>query len=239
MRLSAVIVLSPVVLGSCKEGGGGGSGTGTGTTETGTTEAGTGTTSGATTTGTGSTGAPTSSGGATDSGGETTGVVTASSSAGTASSSGASDATTTATTGEGSTGSSTTGGGSALMLGMGDAVIFANCMPIVPPDPVHATWTLFLDNSGGVAPANVAIKGVSMVFDPDGVMDAHAISVTPTQFGPIAPGEVLMAMLTKEVVPGGLPGCSHCGEKVRFDFEWEVDGGPISGSYEDTLECAF
>lgn len=237
-RLGSLVLPLALTLAACNGGGGqttNETGTESGTTassssSTGGSEGTSAGTSGGTQSGSGgSSGAPTTEGPTTGGPGPDT----------TSGGPGGTDTTVGGTT-EGSSGSGTsTGGGSALMFTLIDPQIYSDCMPIVAPDPVHAQWTVNADNTAGVSPASVTITKASIIFDPDGAQDTHTITVAPTEFGPIPAGVAQMFMLQKKDTPGGLPGCSHCGETVRFVFEWTIDGAPLGGQFDEVMQCAF
>ncbi len=240
LRLGSLLFPLALTLAACKGGGGqttSETGTESGTSSSSTASGSEGTTA-ASSSGTqsgsgGSSGAPTTEGPTTGGPGPDT---TSGGPSGTSESGGSSS---TGTTGGSSGTGSSTGGGSALMFSLIDPQIYSDCMPIVAPDPVHAQWTVVADNTAGVAPASVTITKASIIFDPDGAQDTHAITVAPTMFGPIPAGVSQMFMLQKKDTPGGLPGCSHCGEMVRFVFEWTIDGAPLGGQFDEVMQCAF
>ena len=203
----------------------------------------TGSTSAASTEGSSSGGTPgttTSADGSTgSSGGETTAASSGETTAG--STAGETEGETTAATSEGSSseGGSTDGGMASIDAAMSGLMIFQDCMPIVPPDPVGASFTLELTNTGDV-PASATV--VSATFINAGGMAVGTIDVSPNAFGPIAVGGNSMTVVTK--VPNSLTppnGCGvvQCFQGYSLELELDVDGSPVLVSDTANVDCVF
>lgn len=206
--------------------------------------------------GSSSTGSPvTTSGPTTTRGPEptgTTGVTTGSSTsttetpADTTATAGETTAATTATDGStGSTsasstsGSTTEGGMGALELAISSLQVFQDCMPIVAPDPVNATFQLALTNTGDAA-ASATVS--SAAFLDAGGAQAATLEITPAAFGPIAPGDSMLTMAGK--VPNSLVpanGCEtlQCGQSYTLELVLDVDGVEVIAADAAVVGCVF
>lgn len=215
---------------------------------------------GSSTTGTpGTTGGPSSTGpestgssGGSGSGSATTdeGTVTAADTTATSVDGTATAGETTAVTTDGSSTGSTTGDastdGSTTEVGMGslDASmsslqIFQDCMPIVPFDPVGASFTLELTNSGD-GPASATVTSATF-FDAGG-MQAATIDVMPAAFGPIDGGDSSTFAVNK-VANSMMPanGCEtlQCNQSYTLELVLDVDGVEVTASDTAQVGCVF
>jgi hypothetical protein len=244
MRLGSFLVSMMVVLPSaaCGDDGGGAETGGSGTTGSpGTTEGSTGPEL------TGSSGGSASGSGTMDDGTATAADTTATSAdgtstagettAGTDGSSGSTtgDATTSSTT-EGST---TEGGMGSLDAAISNLQIYQDCMPIVPFDPVDASFTLELTNPGD-GPASATVT--SATFLDVGGMLAATIDVVPDAFGPIDGGDSVMTIVSK-VADSMMPanGCEtlQCGGSYTLELVLDVDGVEVIASDTTQVGCVF
>lgn len=234
MRLAGLLVSLMAFVPACGDDGGGEGTAGTSSTSAGSTSGGATGSTGGSAEGT-ATAADT-----TAATGETTTDAT-SSTGSTTSGTGTTDATTTsdATTSDATTDASTTGGMGMLDVQMSGLQIFEDCMPIVPPDPVGASFSLELDNIGDVS-ASATVTAAAF-FDAGG-MQVATIDVMPAAFGPIPVGAVDLAMVSK--VPGSLmpaAGCEvlACNQSYTLELRLDVDGMEVLASDMATVDCVF
>jgi len=120
-----------------------------------------------------------------------------------------------------------------------DAQAWANCMPIVPADPLRFFIELTYDNSGGSTEANAMITDATLTFDdPDG-------STTSIEFDPatatIPAGESATETHSKTTSAPIVPSCSICsGERMMtYDVTVEVDGVPFDLNGTIPFGCTF
>lgn len=142
------------------------------------------------------------------------------------------DATTGDTTGD------TTGGSSPLVIAVVDAYLFANCRPVVDPDPVQGSWYVEFDNTGNPNDTSAVVTAASLSLadaDPPAI---EPIMVAPVESGPIAAGDYVSVKVGK--LPGAMhSACGHCDEFYKLVLEYD-EGGVSHHVEEDvTISCAF
>lgn len=145
-------------------------------------------------------------------------------------STGTSTGTTTDTT-------DTTGGTSPLVIAIVDAELWADCMPIVPPDPVQGSWYVEFDNTGNPEDTEAVVTGAWLSLA-GGDPKSEPIAVDPVASGPIKAGDYVSLKLSK--LPGQSHGaCGHCGE--FYDLVLEYDEGGIAHEVVEavTISCVF
>ena len=136
--------------------------------------------------------------------------------------------------------SGSSGGGMGMLDGeMSGLMIFQDCMPIVPSDPVGVSFTVSLTNTGD-APASASV--VSATFVDGGGMAVGTIDVAPAVLGPVPVGDTTMTALMK--VPNSLNPASGCGVVMcnqAYDLELvlEVDGVQSTISDNANVDCVF
>jgi hypothetical protein len=143
------------------------------------------------------------------------------------------------TTDGSTTDGSTTGGMASLDATMASLAISQDCMPVVPPDPVNASFVLSLDNTGDVA-ASASVT--SAAFLDAGGMQVATLDVVPDAFGPIAAGDSSMTMVSKaaaSLVPSN--GCNVllCGQAYTLELRLDVDGTEVIASDVGVVGCVF
>lgn len=162
-----------------------------------------------------------------------TGAGTGTSDAGT-SDAGSSDA---GTSGPGTGG---TGGATDLRFSLDNLMIFQNCMPSVPPDPVRASWDLEVRNLGVIGgDADV----VSATFLDGADAPLGTFEVSPTNTGVVDEAETVIVAMTKTM--GSLDpanGCSvlACDETAKVELVMDADDtGMVTVVGSATVECAY
>lgn len=200
------------------------------------------------------TGPTTSTTTSTDSGGEsvgeTTGVATTSTDSTDTGVASDTDATsTTADPGSTTTAGDTTSSGSSdsstgdpvgepLAIALADVVLYANCQPIVEPDNILGWWTVAYDNTAGAATGSAELTKATLTLSPNDMPSVHDITVTPTQSGPVGPGETLdQEQMKQKGAP--TPGCGFCNQPYRLDLTFASGGVDVPVVHEATLDCVY
>ncbi|WP_096334169.1 hypothetical protein [Nannocystis exedens] len=151
------------------------------------------------------------------------------------------DSTTTAdeTTASGSSDSSTGDPvGEALAVTLQDVVLYANCQPIVDPDSILGWWTVVYDNSQGAATSSAELTKATLTLSPNNLPSVHEITVSPTQSGPVGPGETLpQEQMKQKGAP--TPGCGFCNQPYRLDLTFASGGLDVPVVHEATLDCVY
>lgn len=146
---------------------------------------------------------------------------------------------TASTTDPSTTDGTTEGGMGTLDAEMSDLQIFQDCMPIVPFDPVNASFTLALTNTGD-GPATATVS--SATFLSAGGAPVATIGVSPGAFGPIDAGDSTSTVAAKtpdSLMPAG--GCAtlQCGQRYTLELVLDVDGAEVIASDTATVGCVF
>jgi hypothetical protein len=141
-----------------------------------------------------------------------------------------SDGTTTS-----SSSSTTSGGGGTVTFEMFDALVYANCQPVAPPDPLAADFTMGHTFSGGPGDHTVTVTGASLQAD---------VGVV---FFDVSPSEIVVSsenpgifMLYKDAgSASGTYGCDFCGAAdITFELAYELEGTPGLFNYPiDSMSC--
>lgn len=140
----------------------------------------------------------------------------------------------------GSTGDTDTGGGLLPKISLSGLEVFADCMPIVPNDPVTAKWTALFDNKLGDADITATVVEVNLIYNPGNTEFVQDIEATPKTSGLVAVGKTVMKAMSKTKAIDDLPDdCSKCGMPVVVEVKFLVDGQMITEVTGSTLMCAF
>jgi hypothetical protein len=157
----------------------------------------------------------------------------------TSDSSGGADSSGT-TMGEGTTGGTGSDSGGVVMVDASiiDLALFQDCMPIVSPDPVGATFDLAIDNLG---PDPVTATVVSATFDAGGA-PLGTIDVVPDAYGPVD-AESLVIFGVSKVAGSLVPqnGCNvlTCGGNFNLTLELDVEGTAVTAEGSGMMNCVF
>ena len=117
--------------------------------------------------------------------------------------------------------------------------VYQDCMPIVPPDPVNASFILELVNTGDV-PASATVT--SALFVDLGGMPVAAIDVVPAAYGPIPVGGSSMTGVNKvggSLLPANACETLECGASYTFELTLDVDGTEVIASESLVMGCVF
>jgi len=117
--------------------------------------------------------------------------------------------------------------------------VFANCMPIVPPDPWQVHFDLVYDNSQGTTAATVDILSAELILGAPGT--ALSITVSPATSGTIPAGATIAVTHTKTGALNDLPGdCGYCNTTATIEVTVEIGGQATTiTSPPFTVMCAF
>lgn len=120
----------------------------------------------------------------------------------------------------------------AVSVAISDFAASGNCMPIVPGDPIVATWTVVVSGASGTTASFVrgelVYSGGSRV----------PVTVDVPSFGLTAGA----AMQAQRRVSGATKtdGCgTTCGMGVRLEATYLVDGEEFAVTANDNYDCAF
>lgn len=134
------------------------------------------------------------------------------------------------------------GGTGDLVISFDNIIHWANCMPIVPPDPWHLSFDLIYDNTAGSSPVTVNIVHTDMVFNPPNgpVLD---INVNPTTSGVVAAGASVTVNHNKTSSNNDIQNdCGLCPQGNQLQIEVTVNvGGQLAvvTSQIYAVQCAF
>jgi len=131
-------------------------------------------------------------------------------------------------------------GGGELVLTLGTIQMWANCMPMVPPDPWHLELDVTYDNSAGVTAATAVVTSVTVIFS-GGSNPSLDMTVTPTVVGPVAAGASTTVTHTKTASSPDLPNdCGLCGSQATLEVRVDLGGTEVlltSSPFQPT--CAY
>ena len=142
---------------------------------------------------------------------------------------------TTDTTGETT---DTTGGSSPLVIAIVDAYLFADCQPVVDPDPVQGTWYVEFDNTDNPDDTSAVIVAASLSLADADPPVIEPIMVQPVESPPIAAGDYVSVEMTK--TPGAMhSACEHCDEFYKLVLEYDEGGVKHHVEEDVTISCSF
>jgi hypothetical protein len=140
----------------------------------------------------------------------------------------------------GSTGDTDTGGGLQPLILLSSFEVFGDCMPVVPDDPISATWIATFDNKLGMADYTASVKSATLTYSP-GIMEfVQGINVAPTMSGVVGVGKTVMKAQSKTKALMNLPmDCNQCGKPVHLEVVFTVDGQDIPTTADAVMTCAL
>lgn len=148
--------------------------------------------------------------------------------------------TDTGTTGDTDTDTDTDTGGFLPLLTISELNVFANCQPMVPADPVAASWSLDVDNSGGDVELTAVLTKATITYTPGMGEFVQEIKATPGMIGPVAKMAKTMTPMKKTMAVNNLPNdCDRCGDPVTLELTFDVDGMDTIVLKDAMLACAF
>jgi hypothetical protein len=118
-------------------------------------------------------------------------------------------------------------GGGDLALSLGTIQMWANCMPMVPPDPWHLEFDVTYDNNAGATAATAVVTSVKVLFS-GGSNPSLDMTVTPTVVGPVAAGASTTVTHTKTASSPDLPNdCGLCGSQATLEVRVDLGGTEV------------
>jgi|LNFM01.1.fsa_nt_gb hypothetical protein len=126
--------------------------------------------------------------------------------------------------------------GGAVRISIRDFMSFSNCMPIVPPDPVRANWTVDVSGASG---STARITSATLSIRATGSSVVQTLVVSPTTF-PLV-GGAGSAMIRKESGnPAPTGSCRElCSGDSTLTLEIDVGAGPQRVMGSTMHGCAF
>jgi hypothetical protein len=139
--------------------------------------------------------------------------------------------TTSSTTTSSST--TTTGSGSIESIEILSALVFANCQPVIAPDPLGAEIVVRFNNMGSAA-ANVTLVGASLEAE----VGVTVFSMSPPAF-PASVGTSDVTLVKDEGSASGTLGCDFCtATDIAVELSFEIDGnGRSINAPIDSIGC--
>jgi len=176
-------------------------------------------------------------GGNTAGTGGATGGNTAGTGGSTAGTGGSATAGTTGAGGTGGAGGGTGGTGGRPQLVIQNFVVYGNCQPVVPSDPIVVSWTSIVT---GAASSNAPLVSATLTLTGFRTI-IQALTVMPTAV-PLTNGSGSATMRKTDGTPAAYQVCGEvCGSNARLDVFLE-DGGthvPIVATATGTYTCAL
>ncbi len=124
----------------------------------------------------------------------------------------------------------------AAMVTLTDFVAFGNCMPIVSPDPVRASWTATVSGAAGatatLTSATLTLAGARTIIQRVTV-DAPVIALRG------GAGSAMQRKVASDMVPTA--GCGELcgGTTATIDLVFVIDGADVPATARTAYECAF
>jgi hypothetical protein len=146
--------------------------------------------------------------------------------------------TDTGTTGDTDTDTDT--GGVLPSITIEGLQVTADCMPIVPDDPIVAAWTTKFDNTGGAVEFTADVTKATLTYSPGNGEFVQEIKVSPTTSGVVGVDKIVSKDMKKTGAITALPDdCGQCGKPVALEIVFDVDGADVAASAEVELQCVF
>ena len=130
-------------------------------------------------------------------------------------------------------------GPSNVVVSVVDAQAWANCMPIVPPDPLRFFLDLRYDNSAGASDATAEITAATLSFDdPTSSTTSIAFDVESVAISAGATVDQTHAKTTSEPI---VASCAICSSErmMTYDVTIEVDGASQNVTGTIGFGCTF
>jgi hypothetical protein len=126
-----------------------------------------------------------------------------------------------------------------VTLAISNLMLFQDCMPIVPADPMGGTWTLEMTNDGaasvsGTIDAARLLDQANQELGTIGFMPAAIPSTAPNQTTPVQ-----MSKTVSSLMPANGCGVVQCNSTVRLELDVTVDGQTESVKASTTMNCVF
>jgi hypothetical protein len=124
--------------------------------------------------------------------------------------------------------------GAAVVLS--DVNVYANCKPLVPPDPILAFWTASVSGAGGSAATLVSARLV--------ITGSRTVTQNLTVDMPVIPlsggsGSAMQRKVAADTNPGLVCGELCGGATFTLDLEYDVLGARLPAHAEGPFSCAL
>ena len=119
-------------------------------------------------------------------------------------------------------------------------VLFANCQPVVPPDPWTLAWDLEVVNNTAQS-VTIALAGAQLAFgDPLNPSFETSFSAESPSTLEVGAGMIESFSFMKTGFVSAPP-CNECNRAVQLTAQYSVDGGPDDEPVESntTAQCVF
>lgn len=130
---------------------------------------------------------------------------------------------------------STDDAASAATVTISGLTLFGNCMPIVAPDPIRASWTATVAGATGatatLTSATLVITGTTTIVQ-NLTVDVPVIALTG------GAGSSMQTKVLADMNPSMACG-GTCGSPAHLDLTFMIDGAPVMATADATYECAF
>ena len=130
-------------------------------------------------------------------------------------------------------GESATNGGNVTITGL---TVFANCMPVVDPDPIIAFWTANVTGANGstatLSDAKLTVNGSSTVMQTLTV-DNPTISLSG------GAGSQEQRKTSADVIPSGACSSLCSGATFSLELTYTIDGRMVMVTETGDFDCLF
>jgi hypothetical protein len=118
-------------------------------------------------------------------------------------------------------------GPSSLQVTIDKVSVWANLMPIVPPDPTHVTLALSLTNTGKQPVKNVTLTNAAIVAVKGSKATPIQLVAQPGFSGNVPGGQTVQATFSKVLGTSATPLPAKCGDNVEVGFTVAFSGGQV------------
>jgi hypothetical protein len=123
----------------------------------------------------------------------------------------------------------------AAMVAISGFSAFGNCMPIVAPDPIRASWTATVTGGSGASAMLTSATLVIMGSPP--IVQSLTVDM-PTIALTDGGGSATQTKVSATMNPAMACGAT-CGSDARIDLTFMIAGREVMASADGTYECAF
>lgn len=119
---------------------------------------------------------------------------------------------------------------------LSDVGVYANCMPIVAPDPIIAFWNVAISGAAGptatLVSARLTITGASTVTQ-NLTVDMPVVALTAGS------GSAMQRKVASDTNPSEACGELCSGATFVLELEYDTLGGRITARHEDMFGCVY
>lgn len=121
--------------------------------------------------------------------------------------------------------------------------LYVDCMPGIPPDPIHGDFTVHYENPGAVAERAVIQSATLTMTKAPLTSGTWSFDVTPAGSGSVAAGASRDVTHNKVAGSGAGSaggGCTYCGGTWTLDVTWQSGGTTVTDSLDaGTVDCVY